>query len=117
MNIPGAAELERRVLEEANEDFYGLWECCWGLRHDFSLSQPDAELGEIIAPIMRQLVQRGWVALYRRQAGNKESRPVPMEQVDAVLADPVNWSSPPSDEHWAVWFGATDAGRAAWERP
>jgi hypothetical protein len=37
-----------------------------------------------------------------------------MDQIDAGLADPVNWSAPASNEYWAVWFAATDAGEHAW---
>jgi hypothetical protein len=67
----------------------------------------------MVEPVMRDLVHRGWIALYRNRWAKGEYVPVPMDQVDALLADPVNWSAPTSNEYWAVWFAATDAGEHA----
>jgi hypothetical protein len=112
--VPSRAELEWRLLDEANEDWCGLWEPCWSLRTDFSLDLSDADLGAILEPLMRDPVHRGLLALYWNQWVRAEYVAVPPEQVDSLLANPQNWSAPPTAEHSAVWFGATEAGEQAW---
>jgi hypothetical protein len=114
--MPTPAELEWRLLDEANEDSCGLWEPCWALRTDLTLDLTDAELGAVIEPVMRCLVHRGLIELYRNQWARHEFVPVALEQADDLLADPVNWSAPPTDDYWAVWFGATDAGEREWRK-
>lgn len=61
--MPTPAELEWRLLDEANEDSCGLWEPCWALRTDLTLDLTDAELGAFIEPVMRDLVHRGLIEL------------------------------------------------------
>ena len=112
--VPSRAELERRLLDEANEDRFGLWEACWSLRTDFSLQLSDAEVGAQLEPVIRDLVHRGWLALYRNRWTRPEYLAVPADQMDRLLADPLNWLVPPTAEYWAVWFSATEAGEQAW---
>ncbi len=48
--MPSRAELERRLLDEANEDRFGLWEAGWSLRTELSLDLSDAEVGALLEP-------------------------------------------------------------------
>jgi hypothetical protein len=114
--MPTPAELEWRLLDLANEDRCGLWEACWALRTDLTLDLTDAELGATNEPVMRGLVHRGWIELYRNQWTKHEYVPVALEQADVLLADPANWSAPPINDYWAVWFAATDAGEREWRQ-
>lgn len=108
--------LENFLLEETVEDWKGLWELCWALRGDFIVEGSDAEIGALITPALKTLLDRGLVAFRRSQWAKREYIHVPINQIDDLLADDVNWSVPLNGEYYSVWCGATDEGKLALKR-
>jgi hypothetical protein len=110
---------ERRVLDNANEDYTQLWELLLPvtlLGQDRSGSGQPAR--QQLPPIptaeaqhaLRRLLELGLVELVRRRGVDQRS-PVAAAEHDAVVADPVSWDVNGPKEIEVV---ATEAGRAVW---
>jgi len=81
---------QREILADALDDDFGLWELA-------SFREP-----------VRELVERGWVAVCRGHAGS----PLDKERGLAAVADPSAWKRP--DQGGGVyWIRTTDEGEAA----
>lgn len=108
---------ERRVLDNANEDYTQLWEL--GVRVTLhGTGEGGRQVRRELPPIpraelqgaVRRLLDLGLVELVRR-TGLDQRVPVAADERAAVLADPVSWdvNGPKSIE-----VVATDAGREVW---
>jgi hypothetical protein len=103
-------------MEETTEDWKGLWELCWALRSDLSMSGSDAELGEIMSPILLGLLSRNLIKVSRRQWAKSEFKPAPVDEVATIFADKTNWSASPDKEHYSIWCAATEEGYRVFKR-
>lgn len=85
-------DAKRLVLTSATEDYTGLYEVVWELNTVYSTTS----LGEKYAAAetaVRELLQQGWIALYRRRGLGKDETYEPIEatSIEEVLANPVSW--------------------------
>jgi hypothetical protein len=108
---------ERRVLDNASEDFTQLWELLLPVTlvgQDHSGRQTRQKLPPIpqaeAQHALRRLLDLGLVELVRRRGVDQRS-PVAAAEHDTVVADPVSWDVNGPKEIEVV---ATDAGRAIW---
>ena len=106
------SRIQHQLLELAVEDYYGFWEIIWRVRNLLPNSTA-SQLSEIAATALRDLLSRGWVALYRQVLDTGERTPIEPSEVEAVLADPRSWAEPTSDLTPIV-FGATEEGERAY---
>lgn len=103
--------VRNEVLDAAVEDNQGLWEIVSrlpGLLRDWT----DAELRELAEGEIRELLEKGYVALYRRTGAVGEVTLLQPNEVEAALADETSWKVPPEPESEEILVGATDLGEA-----
>lgn len=101
----------KAILWLAIEDYSGLWEAAWQLQTD----HPDfdsAHAATRAKTVVNELLERGFVRLYRCQEPYGELSVVDNEQVHDVLAEPANWVEP-EPESMSIRFGVTPAGEEA----
>lgn len=108
-------EAVKRLLSSATEDYFGLYEVIW----EFNAAFPHASIGEkygAAEAAVRDLLGRGWIALYRRKDGFTQSSPryeqIEPEQVEAVLQNPTSWYPEYADER--IECTTTEAGDNAY---
>ena len=107
-------EMERLALERAVEDFTGLWELAW----DFDARFPGR--GDDVVPNARKaiddLLERGWVSLYRGVRFDGDQVAVPSTEAKRLLARKESWQEPaPSEVQLRI--GATPKGELAYRGP
>lgn len=98
------------MLWAAIEDYAGLWELVWELN---SIELPEGQ--EPASParrVVRDSLERGWIALYRCQEPYGEMTPVAADSAVQLLDDDRNWAEPEKDTI-SVRVHATEAGAQA----
>lgn len=104
-------DLQRSILDRAVEDYTGLWE----LIDDPETSSPRRSPAEVHAGIntaVAQLLERGWIALYRGVSFDGDQHVVTKAAND-ILNARRNWSPPEGDEeHFRI--AATPQGERAY---
>ncbi|WP_162943632.1 hypothetical protein [Arthrobacter celericrescens] len=101
----------KAILWLAIEDYSGLWEAAWQLQAD----HPDfdsTQTAKRAKSVVNELLERGFVRLYRCQEPYGELSVIDNGQVPEVLAEPANWNEP-GPESISIRFSATPAGEEA----
>ena len=83
-------EVEAMVLEQATEDYTGLWELVWSVPRE-------AGSHGVSPPVMKtvaRLLARGAILLYRGLLFDGDERVVPRAEWDTLLALPASWEEP-----------------------
>jgi len=104
---------ERAILWAAIEDYAGLWELPWEL----VTTAPDAPLAgrlPLAREILKVLLARDCVALYRGTDFDGEQTAIPAGETGRILAMDENWLEP-RPKAVQVRVAATAAGRRAYE--
>ena len=103
--------IRQEVLGSAVEDYHALYEIIWGLR-SLLPNKTEAELRRLAEREIRELLEKGHVALYRRTGPVAKVILLQPNEVEAVLNDETSWKVPlkPNSEETLV--GATDSGAA-----
>lgn len=101
----------RTVLWAAIEDYVGLWAVVWELN---SIALPDGEdPGQLARMITRDLIDRGWVEVYRCVQPYGEMTPVDAGTVPRLLGDNSNWLEPQRGTV-TLHLSATETGAGAY---
>jgi hypothetical protein len=103
-----AKEARRIVLLQANEGYSGLYAIIWEL----STVHAGSTLGERYAAAeqaVRELIERGWISLYRSRAHPEDIDPATVAE---VLSNPVSWY--PEYAGVRIVFAATEEGKRAY---
>jgi hypothetical protein len=99
--------LEREILSDAVDDWFGLWEATAQARRLLP-SMSDAERHELSRDTLKKMVKEGLIFLcFFKHEGNWEVR-IPMEKTDYVLDDVTNWQP---EGGWHIRFAATEKGQ------
>ncbi len=86
------ADVEREVLELAEEDFYGVWEIGWRLRTVFDIDPTMAP--DVAADAVESLKRQGLIEIFVREW--VDDAPLPIGSVGRTvdLHDPQAWLVP-----------------------
>jgi hypothetical protein len=103
--------IKQEVLGSAVEDYHNLYEIIWGLR-SLLPDKTEAELRQFAEREIRELLEKGHVALYRRTGSAGEAILLQPNKVEAALADETSWKVPPEADSEETLVGATDLGEA-----
>lgn len=85
-------DAKRLVLTSATEDYTGLYEVVWELNTMYSTASLGGKYAAAETAV-RELLQQGWIALYRRRDGGTDETYEPIEatSIEEVLTNPVSW--------------------------
>ena len=89
-------EIEREVLELAEEDFYGVWEVGWRLRTAFGINP--TEEPEVAAGAIESLRKQRLIEIYVREWVDDEPLPIGSTGRTIDLGDPRAWRPPSHGE-------------------
>lgn len=101
----------KAILWLAIEDCPGLWEATWQLQTD----HPEFDAARTVTramAVVNELLERGFVRLYRCQEPYGELSLIDNGHVSDVLAEAANWNEP-GPGSVSIRFGATPAGEEA----
>ena len=104
-----ATEIQRRILDLATEDFYGLWEIPAVVKEILpDLDEEHAR--DLSEKTVLELVDRHLIKIYRGTRFAGEERALSLDEIQSALADANNWRGDLSTLKEHVRFGATEIG-------
>jgi hypothetical protein len=100
---------QQKILGLAVDDFFGLWEVAATL-HDLLPEHSEMESKIAARQAVKELVIDGLICLYRGNNFSGEEKPLPQEEINAMLWDNKNWDwdAPKAAEH--IRLAATKKG-------
>ena len=107
------SDVLRLILEDACEDYHGLYEIIWAL----NTSHPDVgedSKRQVAQQALSNLVKRGWVMLYSTAWPPRNFTPLSEDQFEAVINAPSSWGTSTNPPAVSYWFASTPAGEEAY---
>lgn len=110
-------DVEYDILDQAADDYTGLWELVWWVRSHSSLDAEE-EIVSIVGPALDRLLREGLVDLY--VAGWQDQRVHGLAAFERLEPLPEDWQALVSwraedDQGYAYWIGITPPGLRAYE--
>ena len=100
------------ALEDACEDYYGLYELVWAFNGKFAEASQAERLAAAQLAVTR-LVREGLVSLFRTHWMSSEYEEVDTKAAVQILADAASWRSPADSPDASYYcFASTPAGDA-----
>ena len=103
-----AIDAQKKILELATEDSYGIWEIIWGLR-DLYAASSEAELRSIAEKVIREMLAKGWIRLLLRRGAMGEEIEVRPDELDSALSNSNSWKEPAANS-FQLLLGITQKG-------
>ena len=101
--------IERTLLWSAVESCPGLWEAAWEINSLRPETGGERGNQALAARVMRSLLERGLIQLFRADDLADELRPLITEEGVALLTEAAAWE-PPDSYAEVLRYGATAAG-------
>ncbi len=80
------SQLERMILANSQDDYYGLWELIMDLQRDF----PEKRVSDLVGAAqdsLRKLLARGWIYLLSRPWAVAEYTRLNPDEMERILSD------------------------------